>query len=140
MKQLEGILETSLYCSDLEAAEAFYSKVLRLDRIGGQHERHVFFRCGQGVLLLFNPEKTSVEASYVDGTMIPKHGTHGEGHLAFKISLSEIPPWREHLQRHGVAIEAEIHWPEGGQSIYFRDPAGNSLELATLAVWGLEET
>ena len=138
LKLSKGILESSLYCSDLDAAEQFYTVVLGLERIGRQLGRHVFFRCGQGVLLLFNPGKTAKEPSYVDGRIIPRHGTSGEGHLAFSISASEIPLWREHLQRHGVAIEEEIDWPEGGQSIYFRDPAGNSLELATPAIWGLE--
>ncbi|HVN81231.1 MAG TPA: VOC family protein [Terriglobia bacterium] len=139
MRLSKGILETSLYCSDLDAAERFYTAVLGLERIGRQCGRHVFFRCGQGVLLLFNPGKTGKEPSYVNGIMVPMHGTGGEGHLAFRISASEIPIWREHLQRQGVTLEAEINWPEGGQSIYFRDPAGNSLELATPAVWGFEE-
>ena len=37
----------------------------------------------------------------------------------------------------GVRIEAEVAWPGGGRSIYVRDPSGNSVELATAAVWGL---
>jgi catechol 2,3-dioxygenase-like lactoylglutathione lyase family enzyme len=123
----------------LEAAEQFYTNVLGLDRIGHQWKRHVFFRCGQSVLLLFNPDITGTEPSYVNGIRIPMHGSQGEGHLAFSISASEIPLWQEHLRLHGVAIEAEISWPEGGHSIYFRDPAGNSLELATPTVWGFEE-
>ena len=139
MKQLGGILETSLYCSDLEAAEKFYVAVLGLDLIGRQCDRHVFFRCGQAVLLLFNPERTSTEVSYVNGIKIPLHGTRGDGHMALKVPDSAIPGWREQLKRHGVAIEAEVHWPGGGQSIYFRDPSGNSIELATAAVWGFEE-
>ena len=48
---------------------------------------------------------------------------------------NSIPAWREHLRQQGVAIEAEISWPSGGYSIYFRDPAGNSLELATPQMW-----
>ena len=28
-------------------------------------------------------------------------------------------------------------WPGGGRSIYFRDPAGNCVELVTPGVWGL---
>ena len=140
MRLSKGILESSLYCSDLDAAERFYTVVLGLERISRQCGRHVFFRCGQEVLLLFNPGKSGKEPSYVNGIMVPMHGTSGEGHLAFRVSASEIPVWREHLLRHGVALEAEIDWPEGGQSIYFRDPAGNSLELVTPAVWGLEES
>jgi catechol 2,3-dioxygenase-like lactoylglutathione lyase family enzyme len=38
-----------------------------------------------------------------------------------------------------VRIEREIAWPGGGYSIYFRDPSGNSVELATPKLWGLAE-
>ncbi len=136
--KLEGILETALYCPDLEAAENFYSRVLRLDRCFREPGRHVFFRCGQGMLLLFNPDTTSTEPTYVNGRNVPLHGARGQGHLAFRVPAGELLAWRDHIERHGVAIEAEIAWPEGGQSVYFRDPAGNSIELATPEVWGLE--
>jgi catechol 2,3-dioxygenase-like lactoylglutathione lyase family enzyme len=36
-----------------------------------------------------------------------------------------------------VAMEDEVAWPAGGKSVYFRDPAGNSVELVTPGVWGL---
>jgi catechol 2,3-dioxygenase-like lactoylglutathione lyase family enzyme len=51
------------------------------------------------------------------------------------MSPDQISDWRERLEQQGVAIEAEITWPSGGYSIYFRDPAGNSVELATPQVW-----
>jgi predicted enzyme related to lactoylglutathione lyase len=38
-----------------------------------------------------------------------------------------------------VAIEKIVDWPGGGRSLYFRDPAGNSLELATPRIWGIGE-
>jgi len=41
--------------------------------------------------------------------------------------------------KHGIAIESEITWPGGGRLIYFRHPAGNSVELATPKTWGLAE-
>ena len=44
--------------------------------------------------------------------------------------------WRAQLQAHGVAIEMEVNWEQGGTSIYFRDPAGNSIELAPPTLWG----
>ena len=34
-------------------------------------------------------------------------------------------------------VEAEIHWPHGGASLYLRDPAGNSVELAPGRIWNL---
>ncbi|MFG3768367.1 VOC family protein, partial [Klebsiella pneumoniae] len=51
--QPAAILESALYVTDLEAAETFYADILGLEQIGKVAGRHVFFRCGQGVLLLF---------------------------------------------------------------------------------------
>jgi catechol 2,3-dioxygenase-like lactoylglutathione lyase family enzyme len=132
--QIQQILETCLYAPDLAAAETFYSQVLGLEPFARVASRHVFFRCGPGVFLLFNPART-VQA---EGPLpVPAHGAHGPGHVAFAVAPAEIPAWRDHLQRHGVEIEAEITWPSGGQSLYFRDPAGNSIELATRQTWQL---
>jgi catechol 2,3-dioxygenase-like lactoylglutathione lyase family enzyme len=132
-----GILETALYCDDLDAAERFYSTVLGLECIGRHEDRHVFFRCGAGVLLLFDPAHTSTVQTSVDGVPIPLHGTRGPGHMAFSASLGEMDHWRERLIRHGVAIEADVQWGSGGRSLYFRDPCGNSIEIATPELWPL---
>jgi catechol 2,3-dioxygenase-like lactoylglutathione lyase family enzyme len=99
----------------------------------------VFFRCGDGVLLLFNPDVTSATPGAVAGTPVPAHGALGVGHVAFAVAEREIPDWRAHLGDHGVAIESEIEWPRGGTSLYVRDPAGNSVELAPRRIWGLAE-
>ncbi len=131
--QVKHILETCLYVDDLAAAEQFYGRVLGLERFAGVDGRHVFFRCGGQVFLLFNPSKTEQR-----GGDVPAHGAHGPGHVAFAVTEAELPGWRAHLARHGVEVEAEIDWPRGGRSIYVRDPAGNSVELATPATWGLE--
>ena len=131
----DGLLEAALYASDLRAAEQFYRDVLGLRVITSQPGRHVFFRSGRTVLLVFNPEQTSGETVCIGGAAVPKHGTQGAGHVAFTIAESTLPSWREHLSQAGVAIETEIDWPQGGHSIYFRDPAGNSVELATPSIW-----
>lgn len=55
---LEGMLETALYARDLDKAETFYEDVLGLEKIARAANRHVFFRCGPGVLLIFNPDET----------------------------------------------------------------------------------
>ncbi len=68
---------------------------------------------------------------------MPPHGARGEGHVCFRASAAEIEAWRAHLEKEGVAIEADFEWPGGGRSIYFRDPAGNSLEFAEPRIWGL---
>ena len=86
-------------------------------------------------MLIFNPEATSDETMVIGGKVVPKHGTQGAGHVAFSVDVSTLSAWREHLRQAGVAIETEIDWPQGGHSIYFRDPAGNSVELATPSIW-----
>ena len=58
MQPLE-VLETCLYVGDLAAAERFYSQVLGLVFHSRQAGRHVFFRCGRGMLLLFNPDHSN---------------------------------------------------------------------------------
>lgn len=131
--RISRVLETCLYVDDVEAAQQFYTRVLGLEVYSRAGERHVFFRCGDAMFLLFNPEKT-----VQPGGMVPPHGATGAGHVAFAVSSDEIAVWRERLGGEGVAVEAEVPWPSGGQSLYFRDPAGNSIELATPAIWKLQ--
>ncbi|MCH8127682.1 VOC family protein [candidate division KSB1 bacterium] len=129
--KVNQILETCLYVDDLDAAKDFYTVVLGLKVYSRSENRHLFFRCGNQMLLLFNPGETSKKI-----TEVPVHGANGPGHVAFQIKASEISAWRDHLKQNDVEIESEIDWPKGGYSIYFRDPAGNSLELASVGIWG----
>jgi len=128
MQPLE-ILETCLYVDDLAVAERFYSQVLGLPLHSRQAGRHVFFRCGRGMLLLFSAEQSKIPGE------IPTHGATGPGHIAFAVLDSELPVWRKQLEAQGVPIERLHTWPGGGHSLYFRDLAGNSLELATPTIW-----
>jgi catechol 2,3-dioxygenase-like lactoylglutathione lyase family enzyme len=128
-----GVLETALYADDLDEAEGFYSTVLDLALDSKADGRHLFFQCGRGMLLIFDPAATAVE-----GGPVPPHGATGPGHVAFAVAASELDAWIDQLEQHGVEIEARVDWPAGGRSIYFRDPAGNSLELTTPQIWGLE--
>ena len=134
-----GVLETVLYATDINAAERFFIDVVGLQRFSRDGDRLVFFRCGRGMLLIFNPDYTTTQYKLVAGSRIPPHGTRGNGHMAFSIDESEIEPWRAKLIEANIAIESEVTWPQGGYSIYFRDPAGNSIELASPKLWGLAE-
>jgi catechol 2,3-dioxygenase-like lactoylglutathione lyase family enzyme len=71
------------------------------------------------------------------GGFLPPHGNAGPGHFALGIPTESFDEWKTHLSNHGIEIEKEVTWPRGGKSIYFRDPAGNSVELVTRGLWGL---
>ena len=124
------VFETILYADDLPAAVAFYRDVLRLEVIS-QIDLLAALRCAGGVLLIFDPKLSSPA-----GRDIPSHGTSGAGHLAFAATDAEREEWKQRLIAAGVPIEAEIDWKQGGRSLYFRDPAGNSIEFAPLTLWG----
>ena len=135
--QPSAILESALYVTDLGEAERFYGQILNLEKISAVEGRHVFFRCGQGVLLLFNAEATRNPPAADAKLPVPPHGTVGEGHLCFAASAEEIGEWKIALERRGIEVEADFEWPAGGRSIYFRDPSGNSIEFAEPKIWGL---
>lgn len=132
-----AILESALYVSDLAEAERFYGATLGLERIAKAEGRHVFFRCGQSVLLLFDATATRQPPRADAKLPVPPHGSTGDGHLCFTANADEIEDWKAHLEKTGIAIEADFEWPNGGRSIYFRDPSGNSLEFAEPKIWGL---
>lgn len=131
-----AILETILYAGDLDDAERFYGEHLGLALVARAGNRHLFFRCGGQMLLIFNPAETSSPPA-PDALPVPPHGASGPGHLCFAASAEEIERWRDRLAEAGIAIEADFEWPQGGRSIYFRDPAGNCLEFAEPRIWGL---
>jgi catechol 2,3-dioxygenase-like lactoylglutathione lyase family enzyme len=128
---IEAVVETALYAEDLDETESFYTDVLGLRTIAMEPGRHVFFQVGRGnVSLAFNPQAA------IAGGSLPSHGARGPGHFALGIRTEALDAWRSWLMEKGIAIEKEVTWPSGGRSLYFRDPAGNSVELVTPGLWG----
>jgi catechol 2,3-dioxygenase-like lactoylglutathione lyase family enzyme len=123
------VLETGLYARDLAAAERFYHDVLGLEVLFREDGRHVFFRCGTGTVLVFKPGATQLSDT------VP-HGSTGAGHVAFAVGEDQLRGWYRHFADHGIEVEHEQDWGERGRSLYVRDPAGNSVELATPTLWG----
>ena len=132
-----GVLETALYVDDLQAAEHFYGDTLGFPKIFSVPGRQLVFRCEDSILLIFDPTHTERNQMTINGGAIPLHGARGAGHMAFRVSKEQFNQWREHLRAKSVAIESEVSWPNGAHSIYFRDPAGNSLEFATPDIWNV---
>lgn len=131
-----GILETVLYAKDLVVAETFYRDALGMQPFARADGRHLFYRCGDQVLLIFNPDATRIPPA-AGALPVPPHGMDGEGHVCFRASADELDVWRQRLEGKGLTIEADFAWPGGGRSIYFRDPAGNCLEFAEPRIWKL---
>lgn len=128
---LSGIHEAALYSDGLEGAERFWRR-LGFEVIGRLEGRHVFFRAGDDVLLVFNREATRRA-----GGDVPPHGTAGPGHVAFDVpDLEALELWRRRLAEAGVEVERELEWRKGGRSLYFRDADGNSIEFITRGSWG----
>ncbi len=139
MQPVRHILETCLYATDLEAIEAFYTEVLGLKVFSKAPGKFVFFKLPAQMLLIFNPDRTEHQTDRVNGALVPPHGARGAGHVAFAMPDAELEAWKEWLSRKGVPVESEVEWPRGGRSVYFRDPAGNCVELASPRIWGMEE-
>jgi catechol 2,3-dioxygenase-like lactoylglutathione lyase family enzyme len=133
---LKGLLETSLYVGDLERSRAFYTSVFEF-RILLQDERFCALDVmGRQVLLLFR-KGGAVEPVVTRGGTIPPHDGTGRLHLAWSIGRDDLDAWERRLQAVGIRLESRVGWPRGGKSIYFRDPDGHLLELATPGVWAI---
>jgi catechol 2,3-dioxygenase-like lactoylglutathione lyase family enzyme len=117
------IKETCLYIDDLDLAEKFYHQVLEMPLISKVDKRHVFFRCGESVLLCFLPEVTKNETS------LPPHFAYGKQHLAFEVRKENYLLIREKLSKKGIVFTHTQEWGNQLSSFYFEDPFGNVLEI-----------
>jgi catechol 2,3-dioxygenase-like lactoylglutathione lyase family enzyme len=129
----KAILETVLYAPDPATCAAFYREVFGLEELRAQPGRFNFLRCGTQMLLLFAPQ-ASADPAQQNG--IPGHGAQGPGHVCFGVATGdELEDWQRHLAASGIGIEHCHRWPGGGRSLYLRDPAGNSVEIAETRIW-----
>ena len=134
MPKLDGVLETALYTDDMVRARAFYEDVLGLKPIFSDNRLCAYGVAERSVLLIFRRGSATQTVTMPGGT-IPGHDGAGPLHVAFAIGKDELARWEQHLAARGVAIEGATNWSRGGKSIYFRDPDGNLLELATPGLW-----
>jgi catechol 2,3-dioxygenase-like lactoylglutathione lyase family enzyme len=136
MPQLDAVLETALYVDDLDRAVRFYSDVLELKPLY-QDSRLCAFSVGDRNVLLLFPRGGSLQTVHMPGGTIPPHDGAGPLHIAFAIGKDALPEWEERLKANDIAIEGRTAWKRGGESIYFRDPDGHLLELATPGLWAI---
>ena len=134
MLRVRRVLETAVYCDDLTATVNFYKTLLALEPMRAS-ERVVAFDAGEGTVLLLFQRGVSNHPSDGPGGLVPGHVGTGPAHFAFAIDAEDVAAWIERLTALSVPIESRVHWALGGQSIYFRDPDGRSVELATPGTW-----
>lgn len=128
MPPTTGILESALYVDDPERSAAFYRRVFGFEVIASGDRLTAMSVLGRQVLLLF---KKGASANMPH----TPHDGDGHLHLAFAIAAAELDAWVAWLGELGIAVEDDRTWDRGGRSLYFRDPDGHLLEVATPGVW-----
>lgn len=134
MLGISRVLETGLYVDDLDRAVAFYRDVLGL-RVLDASPRLVAMDAGQATVLLLFRRGAMTQGAHTASGWIPPHDGSGPAHVAFAIAADQTDAWEEYLTHRGVAVESRVFWEAGGRSLYFRDPDGHSIELATPGTW-----
>ena len=125
-----GILESSLYVTDVARSARFYEEIFGFHVISDFGERGRALQAGdRQVLLLFKKGASRLIPTPHDGD--------GELHIAFAIAASDLAGWEAWLGDKGIEIEEKRTWDRGGVSIYFRDPDRHLLEIATPGVWSI---
>ncbi|HTK29970.1 MAG TPA: VOC family protein [Vicinamibacterales bacterium] len=132
--RIARVLETALDCGDLQACVSFYQRLLELP-VMLETDRVVALDAGGGSVLLLFPRGGATEPFHSPGGVVPGHDSNGPGHLAFAIDASDVDRWETRLADLGIPIESRVRWERGGLSLYFRDPDGRSVELATPGIW-----
>jgi catechol 2,3-dioxygenase-like lactoylglutathione lyase family enzyme len=132
--RVSQVLETSLYVDDLERSRRFYERIFGFVSVFHDDRMCAMEVPGEQVLLLFRHGMTDQPALGPNGVIPPHHG-RGALHLAFAIPFGELAAWEDHLAHQDVTVESRVGWARGGTSLYFRDPDGHSLEVATPGLW-----
>jgi len=137
---LNGVVETALFVEDLPRACGFYEQVLGLRRVKISDTGCVFRVADQRYLLIISrkaahtPNKTA-SGDVLPPCALPQQDGQGPGHIAFGIPKDEVDSWRQRLAKYNVDLLSEISWETGARSLYFRDPDGHMIELATAGIW-----
>jgi len=130
--QLRGLHHVTLICRDLDHTTAFYRDLLGLALVREENNaddpdaRHFWFGDAHGT--------PGTLISFLEYRELPD-GVVGAGsthHVAFAVATAEEQSaWREYLNGRGVAC-SEVFDRGPTRSIYFRDPDGHLLEIATV--------
>src|SRR6476469_1357263 len=125
------IIETCIYSSNLKEMKEFYQDKIGLDLVSEELNRHVFFKVGKDMLLIFNPDVTLYEKDTNHGARTPP----SINHFAFEIKKADFQSIKMFILKKNIEVEKEVTWNNGALSIYFRDPGGNLVEIIIDDFW-----
>lgn len=130
--KLLGLHHISLVCSELERTVKFYTEILGLVLVektvnfDNPKIRHFYFgdETGRpGTLVTFFEYPTLPPGSVGGGSV---------AHFAFGVeNEAELLKWKERLETHKISVTGPLD-RKYFQSIYFKDPDGAIVEIATL--------
>ena len=122
--ELDGVHHIGLNVSDLERAESFYTDVLGFKVIDRYQDeiRHSMLEAGITKIHLF--ESTDLEFD----DAITRLSEDGYAHIAFGTNRKKFPQLMEELRKHNVPFRGPLILGKG-ESVHFKDPDGNHLEI-----------
>lgn len=142
MAMVESLSHSGICVHDLKQAEDFYCKVL-----GAEVHSRVNFKT-QDVLKGRSVHTSLMLSDYLFAIMLtedwmavpPMDQLRGENRIrhAFCVSRERFGAIVDSLRAHAVPFEGPVTHPDSGpfgESVYFRDPTGNFLEV----VWRRDE-
>ena len=136
MAEVEGISHSAICVHDLREAEDFYCNVLGArqgTRVNFKTDDAIRGRSVHGSVIL----EDYLLALMVTRDFMPmpapeqQRGAHGFRH-AFRVRRARFDQITKELRRREIPFEGPLEHPERGpfgQSIYFKDPSGNFLEI-----------
>lgn len=134
--KINKVVETCIYSFDLDSMKNFYAGIVGMPVVQEEEGKLIFLKAGKSMLLIFNSRRTSV-----NNDMLPTHGAAtppSSIHFAMEIEEADYERWKELLAKNNIALEKEVSWKDKARSLYFRDPAGNLVELITPGEWPVE--
>ena len=136
MAEVDSLNHTAMDVHDLPAALAFYCDIL-----GAKRQSRINFQIEEVLSGVAVFQSVILEDYMLALTIAPNdmpmpdaatlRGAHGFRH-GFAVSRKRFGEVQEALREHGVPYDGPIDHPEAGpfgQSIYFKDPSGNFLEI-----------